>query len=165
MMIPAHKNVSYRRSVDEWSRLFYNLGTEMKAVSDEILKQIEGYLRIFMEVLFLENLLERLKEYLQMEDTISFEEFSGFYNELIEELNQSFDHLDQDARIKALYICSVVQSNADSRIRESKSTAKAFKKMSAKSGFWKDAIKFHLGKNGMTAQEIEQATEAINSGV
>ena len=113
----------------------------------------------------MENLLEKLKEYLRMEDTIAFAEFSDFYNTLIEELNQSFEHLDKDDRVKALYICSIVQSNADSRIRESKSTAKAFRKMSAKSGFWKDALKFHLIKDGMTNQEIEQATEEINSSI
>ena len=116
-----------------------------------------------LEVVALEDLLGKLKEYLHMEDEISFEEFSAYYNKLISELNQKFDNLDQDARIKALYICSVVHSNAESRAKASKTTAKAFKKMSAKCGFWRDALKFHLGKSGMTPQEIEKATEAINA--
>lgn len=113
----------------------------------------------------MEKLLEKLKEYLQMENMISFEEFSKYYRELISELNQTFNELDKDARIKALYICSIVQSNADARVKESKATAKAFKKMSAKCAFWIDAIKYNLEKDGMSAQEIEQATEEINNNI
>ncbi len=111
----------------------------------------------------MDKLLEKLQEYLQLEDVISFEEFSEFYRDLISELNQSFNDLDQDARIKALYVCSIVQSNADTRIKDSKATAKAFKKMSAKCAFWTDAIKYNLEKDGMSSQEIEQATEEINN--
>jgi len=113
----------------------------------------------------LEKLLEKLKEYLQMETEIPFEEFAEYYRQLISELNQTFNDLDKDARVKALYICSVVQSNADARAKGSKTTAKAFKKISAKCGFWRDAIKFHLGKDGMSPQEIEQATEEINTSI
>lgn len=113
----------------------------------------------------MEKLLEKLKEYLHMDEEIPFEEFSDYYNKLISELNQTFDSLDKDARLKALYICSIVQANAEARIKASKTTAKAFKKMGAKCAFWKDSIKFHLGKDGMSSQEIEQATEAINTDI
>jgi len=113
----------------------------------------------------LKKLLEKLKEYLQMETEIPYEEFAEYYRQLISELTQTFNDLDKDARVKALYICSVVQSNADARAKENKATAKAFKKISAKCGFWRDAIKFHLGKDGMSPQEIEQATEEINTSI
>ena len=113
----------------------------------------------------MEKLLEKLKEYLNMETEIPFEEFSDYYRTLISELNQTFNDLDKDARVKALYICSIVQSNADARAKASKVNAKTFKKISAKCGFWADAIKFNLGKDGMSAEEIEQATEEINAGI
>lgn len=113
----------------------------------------------------MEKLLEKLKEYLHMDTEIPFEEFSDYYHKLIGELNQSFDELDQEARVQALYICSIVQSNADARIKTNKLNAKAFKKMSAKCAFWVDAIKFNLGKDGMTPQEIERATEEINDSI
>lgn len=113
----------------------------------------------------MEKLLEKLKEYLKMESEIPFEEFSEYYRNLISELNQTFNDLDQDARVKALYICSIVQSNADARTKASKVNAKAFKKMSAKCAFWTDAIKFNLGKDGMSAEDIERATEEINAGI
>jgi len=113
----------------------------------------------------LDKLLEKLKEYLHMETEISFEEFSEYYHKLIAELNQTFNDLDNDARVKALYICSIVQSNADARAKESKVNAKAFKKMGAKCAFWADAIKFNLGKSGMSPEEIERATEEINDNI
>ncbi len=113
----------------------------------------------------MDKLLEKLKEYLHMETEIPFEEFSEYYRNLMAQLNQTFNELDNDARVKALYICSIVQSNADDRAKESKVNAKAFKKMSAKCAFWTDAIKFNLGKSGMSPEEIEQATEQINANI
>lgn len=113
----------------------------------------------------MEKLLEKLKEYLHMDTEIPFEEFSDYYHKLITELNQTFNELDREARVRALYICSIVQSNADARTKTNKINAKAFKKMSAKCAFWADAIKFNLGKDGMTPQEIEQATEEINDSI
>lgn len=111
----------------------------------------------------MEKLLEKLKEYLQMETEIPFEEFSEYYRTLISELNQTFNDLDRENRLKALYICSIVQSNAEARAKENKATAKTFKKISTKCAFWSDAIKFNLGKDGMSSQEIEAATEEINA--
>lgn len=113
----------------------------------------------------MDKLLESLKEYLHMETEIPFEEFSDYYRQLISELNQTFSDLDKDARVKALYICTIVQSNADARAKASKINAKTFKKMSAKCAFWADAIKFNLTKDGMSAEEIEQATEEINTSI
>ena len=113
----------------------------------------------------MDKLLEKLKEYLNMETEIPFDEFSEYYQKLIAELNLTFNDLDNDARVKALYISSIVQSNADARAKASKVNAKAFKKMSAKCAFWADAIKFNLGKSGMSPEEIEQATEEINANI
>ena len=113
----------------------------------------------------MDKLLEKLKEYLHMETEIPFEEFSEYYRTLTAELNSTFNDLDKESRIKALYICTIVQSNADARAKESKVNAKAFKKMSAKCAFWTDAIKFNLGKDGMTSEEIDRATEEINNSI
>lgn len=113
----------------------------------------------------MEKLLDKLKEYLHMETEIPFDEFSEYYRSLIGELNQKFNDLDNDARVKALYICSIVQSNADARAKGSKVNAKAFKKMSAKCAFWADAIRFNLGKSGMSAEDIEKATAEINDNI
>lgn len=113
----------------------------------------------------MEKLLGKLKEYLHMETEIPFDEFSDYYRQLISELNQTFNDLDKNARVQALYICSIVQSNADARAKASKINAKAFKKISAKCAFWVDTIKFNLGKDGMSAEEIEKATDEINDSI
>ena len=113
----------------------------------------------------MEKLLEKLKEYLHMESEIPYQEFLEYYQNLIGELNQTFSDLDREARLKALYICSIVQSNADVRAKASKANAKTFRKMSAKCAFWCDAIKFNLGKDGMSSEEIEKATEEINTNI
>ncbi|TGE34285.1 hypothetical protein [Desulfosporosinus sp. Sb-LF] len=113
----------------------------------------------------MEKLFEKLKEYLHMDTEIPFEEFSEYYRNLIAELNLTFNELDNETRIKALYICSIVQSNADARAKQSKANSKVFKKISAKCAFWTDAIKFNLGKDGMSPEEIEHATEEINASI
>jgi len=113
----------------------------------------------------MDKLFEQLKEYLHMETEISFEEFSQYYKSLIECLNTTFEDMDQDTRLKARYACSIVQANADSRVKREKKNAKAYKKMSAKTAFWMNAINYRLLKDGMTQAEIDQATEAINDSI
>lgn len=113
----------------------------------------------------MEKLFEQLKGYLHMDTEIPFDEFSTFYKSLIETLNSNFEDMDQAMRLKARYACSIVQANADSRAQRSKSNAKAYKKISSKCTFWTDAINFRLLKDGMTQQEIDQATEEINESI
>ena len=113
----------------------------------------------------MDKLFEKLKEYLQMDHELPFEEFSEYYRRLIDELNTNFQSLEQDALIKARYICSIVQANADARSKKDKNKAKAFKKMAAKSAFWSDAINFNLLKRGLTQEQIDQATEEINEAM
>jgi hypothetical protein len=67
--------------------------------------------------------------------------------------------------LKARYICSIVQANADSRGQRSKNNAKAYKKISSKCAFWVDAINFRLLKEGMTQAEIDKAIEEINDNI
>lgn len=113
----------------------------------------------------MDKLFEKLKEYLHMDTEIAYEEFTEYYRVLIAELNQKFGDFGREDRLKALYICSIVQSNADDRAKSAKATAKAFKKISSKCAFWADAIRFNLVKDGMTNEEIEKATEEINNSI
>lgn len=113
----------------------------------------------------MEKLFEKLKEYLHMETEIPFEEFSEYYKELINELNTTFESLDKDQRLKARYICSIVQANAEARAKRNKTKAKLYRKISTKCTFWSDAINFHLLKDGLSQQEIDAATETINEAI
>ena len=113
----------------------------------------------------MEKMFEKLKGYLHMETEIPYEEFSEYYKSLIDVLNKSFEDMDQDSRLKARYICSIVQANAESRGERSKVNAKAYKKINAKSAFWMDAINFRILKDGMTQAEIDKVTEEINESI
>lgn len=113
----------------------------------------------------MDDLFEKIKEYLHMETEIPFEEFSAYHKQVIETLNGSFETMDQETRLKARYICSIVQANADSREKRSKKNAKTYKKISAKAGFWMNAINYRLIKEGMSQAEIDQKSEAINDAI
>jgi len=113
----------------------------------------------------MEKLFEKLKEYLKMETEIPFEEFSEYYRNVINYLNSEYDALEQENLIKARYICSIIQANADGRAKQSRANAKAYKKISSKSVFWMDAINFRLIKEGMTQAEIDEATEKVNESI
>ncbi|MCG1026131.1 MULTISPECIES: hypothetical protein [Dehalobacter] len=106
--------------------------------------------------------MAKLKEYLQMETEIAFEEFKTYYTGVIEQLNKTYSEMDQAACFQARYICSIIQGNAESRAQRSKVNGKAFKKMAAKCGFWVDAIDHRLKKEGMTQNEIDVAMGEIN---
>lgn len=113
----------------------------------------------------MENLFAQLKEYLHLDTEIPFEEFSSYYKNLIDHLTKSFNELSREDCLKARYICSIVQANAESRAKKSKANAKAFKKINTKCAFWADAINFRLLKEGMSQPEIDQATQEINDSI
>jgi len=113
----------------------------------------------------MEQLFAKLCEYLKMDTEISFEEFSEYYQQVIKELNANFSNMNRDERLKARYICSIVQANAESRAKRSKQHAKPYKKMAAKCAFWADAINYHLLKDGMSQAEIDEKTQQINDSI
>ncbi|AFV01538.1 hypothetical protein UNSWDHB_408 [Dehalobacter sp. UNSWDHB] len=106
--------------------------------------------------------IAKLKEYLQMETEITFEEFKTYYTGVIEQLNKTYNEMDQAACFQARYICSIVQGNAESRAQRSKVNGKAFKKMAAKCGFWVDAIDYRLKKEGLTQNQIDAMMSEMN---
>lgn len=113
----------------------------------------------------MEEKLNKLKEYLQMDKEISVEEFKDYYSGIIEHLNRDYSQMDQNTRLKARYICSILQANAESRSRRDKKNSKIFRKMSAKCMFWLDAIDYRLHKEGLAQADIEQAMSEINKNM
>lgn len=113
----------------------------------------------------MEQLFEKMKEYLHMETEIPADEFSEYHKKMIQVLSDDFEDMDPEMRLKARYICSIVQANADSRAKRSKSNGKLYKKISAKAIFWMDAINFRLIKDGMTQADIDKKMEEINESM
>jgi hypothetical protein len=113
----------------------------------------------------MEEKLAKLKEYLHMETEIAFDEFKTYYTGIVDQLNQAYNDMDQATCLKARFICSIVQANAESRSHKNKTNGKAFKKMATKCSFWMDAIDHRLKKEGMTQADIEMAMNEINQGM
>lgn len=113
----------------------------------------------------MEQYFKKIKDYLHMETEIPFDEFTDYHKHVIQTLNEGFEAMDQEMQIKARYICSIVQANADSRAKRSKKNGKAYKKISTKAGFWMDAINYRLIKDGMTQTDIDKKMEEINETI
>ncbi len=114
----------------------------------------------------MEELIAKLKTFLHIETELPIEGFSAYYKDLVDYLNTEFENLDQDALLQARYICSIVQANAGDRAKQSKASAKVFKKMSLKCSFWSDAISFRLQKNfGLSQVDMDSAMERINESM
>ncbi|KUO58869.1 MAG: hypothetical protein APF84_14140 [Gracilibacter sp. BRH_c7a] len=113
----------------------------------------------------MEEKLNKLKEYLQMETEISFEEFKEYYAGLIDSLNSEFNEMDQATCLQARFICSIVKSNGEARAHRNKANGKAFKKMAAKCSFWMEAIDHRLKKDGLTQGAIELAMNEFNNNM
>lgn len=113
----------------------------------------------------MEDKLNKLREYLQMETEISFEEFKEYYSGLINSLNSEFDEMDQATCLQARFICSIVKANGETRAHRNKANGKAFKKMAAKCSFWMEAIDHKLKKEGLTQPAIESAMAEFNNNM
>lgn len=109
----------------------------------------------------MEEKMMKLKEYLHLENDISFEEFKEYYSGLITSLNADYAQMNQGACLKARYICSIVKANAENRSRN-KANGKAFKKMAAKCSFWMEAIDYRLNKEGLPQSAIDLAMTEMN---
>lgn len=113
----------------------------------------------------MEEKLNKLKEYLQMDTEISYEEFKEYYTGLIEQLNSEYNEMDQAAVLQARFICSIVKNNAESRAHRNKTNGKAFKKMAGKCSFWMEAIDHRLKKEGLTQGAIDLAMNEFNKNI
>jgi hypothetical protein len=108
---------------------------------------------------------EKMQEYLKMDDEISFEEFTEYAQGFFAFLGEHYEKFDNDVSIKARFMCSILQSNADARSKRKSPTSKKFKKLAEKSGVWLDAITYRLGKNGMSRLEIDKATQELSDSL
>lgn len=113
----------------------------------------------------MEKLLEKLKEYLHMETEIPFEEFSDYYRQLISELSTTFNNLDriypEDTFCTHFFKCFGINftcfGSAICIRLNNGANIECFNSVVL--------IKFNLGKDGMSAEEIEKATDEINNSI
>lgn len=112
-----------------------------------------------------DNLFNKMKEYLNMDSEISFEEFESYYQEMMDNLKENFESYNQDELNKGYYILLNLGSNAMDRAKRKGPLTKKYKKIGEKSQFWADAITHKLKKMGLTQNDINQAYDEISQNV
>ncbi len=111
----------------------------------------------------MQELLAKMREYLKMDTEISYEEFTGYQQNVMDLLQKDFDGMEQEALVAMAGICQILFLNAEERgARKTEANQKKFRKMAAKSRFWFDAIGLRLqNKFHMDNEALEKATEAL----
>ncbi len=109
----------------------------------------------------MENLFGKMKEYVKMDTEISTEEFLEYYKKVMDKLQSDFESLTEEELFQAKIVTSIMSGNASTRQKRKDGDAKKFKKIQEKSSFWTKAIDYKLKKSGLSEQEIEERTGAI----
>ena len=109
----------------------------------------------------MEQLFNKVREYLKMTEELPFVAFSGYFNDVTGYLQQNYQDMNDDDLIKAYGICGIVASNAEARAGHKDANRKKFTKMAEKTRFWEDAIKTRFVKGGMLPNELEEKCAAF----
>jgi hypothetical protein len=115
--------------------------------------------------LTLEQHFEKLKEYLNMDTEIPFEEFEAYYKDVIGYLQKNYEPMDHASLIKARYITSIVAANASDRASRKLPQFKKYRKMAEKCEFWSESIKYRLLKEGLTEEQIDEAEQKLSEAI
>lgn len=99
--------------------------------------------------------MAKMREYLQMDTEIPFQEFRDYYEQLLGYLKTNYEGMNSDELIQTRYILDIVSNNSQTRGARKDADSKKYKKISEKCSFWSDAVNFRLQNNGMTQQEID----------
>jgi 16S rRNA C1402 (ribose-2'-O) methylase RsmI len=113
----------------------------------------------------MEQLFEKLKEYLGMETEISYEEFESYYQKVIAAFSESYESFNQDEAVKGRFILSILMSNSEDRAKRYKNLSKKYRKMYDKCHLWAEALTLRLLKMGMTKDQILQAEQELHDSV
>lgn len=110
----------------------------------------------------MEALYEKIQQYLNMDEEISFQEFSDYYKQIIEHLGHHSESFNEENLWKALFIVENVMSNANARASEKKgSEAKKYKKMAERTQLWARNLVDRIYELGYTDEQINERFEAM----
>lgn len=113
----------------------------------------------------MEKFFEKMKEYLNMDTEISYEEFESYYQEFTGFLKDNYQNFNQEESIKGRFVLSILMSNSEERAKKNKTLAKKYKKIREKSSIWAEALTYRLVKEGMTKQQIMQAEQELSDSI
>ncbi|GAE36639.1 hypothetical protein [Halalkalibacter akibai] len=105
----------------------------------------------------MQALYDQIQVYLNMEEEISFKEFSEYYRKVLAELGEVQESLDEEGVWKALFIVENVMSNAEGRAKEGRgSESKKYAKMADRLQLWAKNLAARLGQAGYTEEDISE---------
>ncbi|MDA5110015.1 MULTISPECIES: hypothetical protein [Brevibacillus] len=113
----------------------------------------------------MQELFDKMKEYLNMDTEISFEEFDGYYKKVIAFLNDNWTGLNEDETLHMLFILDNLKSNGEDRAKRKEKEAKKYAKMAQRSEIWATALIKRLRDAGLSDEEIGKRYEAIYEAV
>jgi hypothetical protein len=113
----------------------------------------------------MQQLFDKMKEYLQMETEISFEEFRDYFQNVMEDLKTRFDHIEAEDAFMALFILYNLESNCEYRAKRKAPESKKYKKMRETSNLWISAIRRKLNTLGFDETTISERIEKIAEAV
>lgn len=113
----------------------------------------------------MENYFAKMKEYLNMDSELPYDEFDQYFRDYIVYLGENYEGFDQDTTVKARFVASILQINSMDRSKHKGPHAKKFRKMSDKSKLWTDALNYRLLKQGMTQAQIDEANKAVSDAM
>ncbi len=113
----------------------------------------------------MQELFDKMKEYLSMDTEISFEEFDKYYKEVLDFLNGEWEKLNEDESMQMVFILDNLKSNSEDRAKRKTKEAKKYKKISERTGIWVNAMLKRLRDFGLSDEEIGKRYEAIYEAV
>ena len=113
----------------------------------------------------MQELFDKMKEYLNMDTEISFAEFDGYYKQVVAFLGDSWTGLNEDETMHMLFILDNLKSNAEDRAKRKEKEAKKYAKMAQRSEIWANALIKRLRDAGLKDEEISKRYEEIYEAV
>lgn len=110
----------------------------------------------------MQQLYEKIHQYLNMEEEISFEEFDQFYKTVIKYFGEKAEVLGEEDIWKGLFTIENLMSNAESRLKVEKGNKqKKYKKIVERSSLWAQNFAGKLYKLGYTEEQLNERFEKM----
>lgn len=113
----------------------------------------------------MQELFDKMKEYLNMDTEISFTEFDGYYKNVVAFLNDNWTGLNEEDTMRMLFILDNLKSNGEDRAKRKEKEAKKYAKMAQRTEIWANALIGRLREAGLTDEEIGKRYEEIYEAV
>jgi len=111
------------------------------------------------------HLFDKMKEYLNMDTEISFEEFDQYYKEVVAFLNEQWDKLNEEDTMNMLFILDNLKSNSEDRAKRREKEAKKYKKIFERTDIWVKAMFKRMKDFGWSEEQIGKRYEEIYEAV